>query len=299
MKSLAGYLMRGPAQAILVTSVFAVLSLLLPPLSYVSGAAVALVTLRLGPWRGLWVSGGATLGVALLSLALVRNPLPGPAYLMAMWIPLWVLAVSLRRTVSLERTLILAALFGAALIVAFHAGVENPVAFWQKAFEDLMREAGQKPEAVAGMQDAYALMTGAMGAGVTLSLLVSLFLARWWQAQLYHPGGFQREFHSLRFNRVLSLATLVTAAFALLGSGDTAAVAGDLLMVYMVLHLLHGLAVAHHLVKRGGAHPAWLFALYGLLLVALPPTAITIAAVGFADSWFDFRTFFGAKSQEG
>lgn len=299
MKFLAGYLMRGPAQAILVTSVFAVLSLLLPPLSYVSGAAVALVTLRLGVWKGLWISGVAAIAVALLSLALIQNPMPGPAYLMAVWLPLWVLGASLRRTKSLERVVVLAAVFGGALIVGFHAGVENPVAFWQQVFEELLREAGQGAETVAAMKDAYALMTGAMAAAVTLSLLVSLFLARWWQAQLYNPGGFQVEFHALRFARALSLATLVIAFFALFGSGSTAALAGDLLIVQVVLHLLHGLAVAHHLVKRGGAHPAWLFALYGLLFMALPPTAITLAVVGFADSWFDFRTFFGTKSQEG
>jgi hypothetical protein len=298
MKFLAGYVMRGPMQAILVTTLGAMLSLILPPLSYLSGATVGLVTLRLGAWRGLTVAGGAALAAGLLSLLTVRTALPGGAYFVVVWLPVIVLAVHLKRTVSLARTLGLAAVFGGAMIAALHVGVADPAAFWQKVFEDLLKQAGRGPEPAAEMQEAFRLMTGAMAAALTLSLVASLFIARWWQAQLYNPGGFQSEFHALRFSRVLGVVTLVTAAGALAG-GSVTALAGDLLLVWLVLHLLHGLAVAHGLVKKGGANALWLFGMYALMLWPpfLPPTVITLAALGFADEWFDFRSFFGKKEE--
>lgn len=299
MKFLAGYLMRGPTQAILVTSVTAMLSLLLPPLSYLSGAAAGLVTLRLGAWRGLTTIAGAAAAVALLALAIIRSPIPGPAYLVAVWLPMWALAMSLRFTVSLEKSMLLASAFGGLLVAAIHGSVQEPALFWQKIFEDLLRQAGQETPLPAEMQEAYALMTGAMAAGVTLSLWASLFIARWWQALLYNPGGFQREFHALRFGRKLGLATLAVAGVALYGGPELEPFAGDLVMVFVVLHLLHGVAVVHGLVARSGGHVAWLVGLYALLLVAAPPTAITLSAVGFADAWFDFRSFFGMKREEG
>jgi hypothetical protein len=299
MKFLAGYLMRGPMQAILVTSVGALLSLLLPPLSYLSGAAVALVALRFGAWKGLQVCGGAALAVTLLSVFVLQSALPGPAYLIVVWLPVLALAVHLRRTVSLESALGLAAVFGAAMVVAVHVGVSNPAAFWQKVFEDLLRQAGEGAEAPAGMEEAFRLMTGAMAAAVTLSLLASLFVARWWQALLYNPGGFQREYHALRFGRKFGVLTMLTAGMALLGDTGIAGPAGDLLLVYLVLHLLHGLAVAHALVRNAGARAAWLVAIYALLITPLlPATVVTLAAVGFADEWFDFRSFFGKKNEE-
>jgi len=299
MTFLAGYLMRGPTQAMLVTSVAAVLSLLLPPLSYLSGAAVALVTLRLGTWRGLMVAGGAAVAVTALALVAMQNALPGPAYFVVVWLPVLALAAHLRRTVSMERALGLAAVFGGAMVAAIHIGVSDPAAFWQRMFEDLLREAGQGPEKAAEMQEAFRLMTGAMAAAVTLSLLASLFIGRWWQALLYNPGGFQREFHALRFGRAFGVVTMVTAAIALFTDGSISAAAGDLLLVYLVLHLLHGLAVAHSLVRNAGASVAWLAAIYVFMVTPLlPATVVTLAAAGFADEWFDFRSFFGKHKDE-
>ena len=51
MKSLANYVMRGPVQAIVVAAVTGIFSVL-PLVSYLSGAAVGLVTLRIGPAKG-------------------------------------------------------------------------------------------------------------------------------------------------------------------------------------------------------------------------------------------------------
>ncbi|MCK9531390.1 MAG: hypothetical protein M0R77_12650 [Gammaproteobacteria bacterium] len=297
MKFLAGYAMRGPMQAVLVAAVCALLSLVVPPLSYLGGGTVALVTLRLGSWQGAKVMLGAALAVTALSLLVLRSAVPGPAFLVALWLPVWVLALELRRSVSLRHAMVVAGGFGALFVIVLYGALDNPAAFWHEVFEKVFSEAGG--QAGDAMAEAYGVMTGALAAGFTLSLLGSLFIARWWQALLYNPGGFQSEFHALRFGPLLGLGTLAVASLAFLGDERLAAFASDLVIVLIVLLLLHGIAVVHGLVRLKGVHGAWLGLMYVLLLFMLPQTAITLSAVGLADAWFDFRAFFGAKREEG
>ena len=54
MGFLASYIMRGRLQAMIVASTLALLSLIIPPVSVVSSATVALVTLRRGAVEGLY-----------------------------------------------------------------------------------------------------------------------------------------------------------------------------------------------------------------------------------------------------
>ena len=71
MRLLASFVMRGMSQAVMAIGALALLSLLFPPLSVLSSAAVALVTLRRGLRDGLIVLLLGTTACALLAL-------PGP-----------------------------------------------------------------------------------------------------------------------------------------------------------------------------------------------------------------------------
>lgn len=297
MKFIANYVMRGPMQAILVASVAGILALLVPLFSYLSGAAVGLVALRVGPSRGALIALGATAAVAALTGLLWQNPLPGLALLFGVWLPVIGLAVSLRRTVSLPRTVLLAGIFGAGLVLGIHVAVDSPAEWWLQSLTELLNGELPKetvPEDVFGQ--VAGIMTGVVGAAFSLSVLGSLLLARWWQAMLFNPGGFREEFHGLRLWRHLSAVTLVLLTLVLVG-GPGAGPALDLLMVAGMLHVLQGIAVVHGLVGRTGSSVGWLVGMYVLLLVAMPQAVITLALAGFADSWFDFRTYFGARDE--
>jgi len=106
--------------------------------------------------------------------------LVGPVLLLGLWLPVWGLAASLRRTVSLPRTVLLAGLFGAGLVLGFHAAVGDTTAWWSRVFEAFLGDGLQ----AAGAEQAEALaqvagiMTGFVGAAFTLSVLGSLLLAR-------------------------------------------------------------------------------------------------------------------------
>lgn len=302
MRFLAEFVMQGRMQAVVATAAAAALSLLLPPLTYLSGAAVGLVTLRIGPRQGLQVVVGAMLAVGMLSAVAMRTPLPALGFALVLWIPVWVLAANLRRNVSLARSVQLAGMFGVMLVVGIHVTTDNPALWWRGELERLLHPAleGAATQTIDEMTAAIAqiaqLMTGLMGGLMGLSLLLSLFIARWWQALLYNPGGFKEEFHQLRLGRGFTIVSLLVGLGLLLSSGVP--MATDLLVVMVMLFMLQGLAVSHGLVARAGAGRGWLVVLYLMLVLALPQTALTLALAGFTDNWFDFRTVFGAKPKQ-
>lgn len=299
MRFLATYVARGPLQATLVVAVSALLSLILPPLGYLGGAAVSLVTLRMGWRQGLLLILGAMIVTGLLGMLLIGNPLAGVIFGLTFWLPLWVMAVSLRRTANLVRSLLLGALFGVVTVLLFHSGTADPAQWWF----DLLQEALQK--SITEMSDAEqvqflqnlkviaGLMTGGAAAVLSASLIGCLLLGRWWQALLYNPGGFGEEFRSLRLGRSFTLGFLAVLLFFALGVGGL--LFQNIFVVLLVPFVIQALAVAHTLVRVRRLNNGWLAALYLLLVVANGHMLLLLGFFGAMDNWFDFRRLFAHK----
>jgi len=219
-------------------------------------------------------------------------------------VPVWILAANLRRSVDLAQSVKLAGLFGAMLVIGIYLATDNPVTWWKESLQTALSPAleGAAKERIDEMTTAVAqiakLMTGLMGGLMGLTLLGCLFIARWWQALLYNPGGFRSEFYQLRLGRRFAGATLVAGVLLLISSSTSMPIAIDLLMVMVMLYMIQGLAVSHGMVAKAGANARWLVVLYLLLVFALPQTALTLAVAGFTDNWFDFRTIFGEKPKQ-
>jgi uncharacterized membrane protein len=128
MQFLAAYVLKGRMQAVLVTAVTAILALMLPPFSYLSGASVALVTLRHGLQAGLQLSLMSTAAVAVLLLALQMPLQLSGVFLLVLWLPVMALASSLRRSASPARTVVLAMGFGVMVLLGFVLALEEPSA---------------------------------------------------------------------------------------------------------------------------------------------------------------------------
>ena len=143
------------------------------------------------------------------------------------------------------------------------------------------------------------MMTGMFAAAITFGIVISLFLARWWQAILYNPGGFRQEFYALRLGKAFGIVTVAVAAVALAALPGTGALR-DVLPLLVLLQLLQGLAVVHGLVAEAGANKAWLVAVYVLLVLPTVTTqaALTLAVAGLVDNWMNFRMFFGNKGRK-
>jgi len=294
MRALASFVMRGRSQAVMVVTVMGMLSLLLPPLSLLSSAAVALVTLRMGEREGFLTLVLAAAACGLLGLVALGSALPLVELALLSWMPMWLLGLLLRNTRSLSLTVQAGLVFGLAMIAIYQWQIPDPVAEWRHLLEPLRQQVVSsqlmdEPAAAQLLENIARWMTGALAAGFFLQLTLSLFLGRWWQSLLYNPGGFRQEFHRLRAAKLLgylALALLVVH-FAL---GVDWAPVRYLLALLLALYFLQGLAVAHATLAQAGASPGWLVGLYLLLVLALYYVMAALAATGLADTWLDFRT---------
>jgi hypothetical protein len=203
-----------------------------------------------------------------------------------LWLPLVLLAAWLRYSVSLPRTLELAAGLTALAVVAFYAMVPNPTDYWTTVFghlRQLMGGAQVDPQAWQALVDSFApVMTGLWGVNLLGVVVISLVLGRWWQALLYNPGGFRQEFHGLRLETwYAAVALVLLGGGAMVGPG----LLYDLALVVTSVFTLQALAVAHNIVARRGWSSGWLVGVYLVLPLALRAVAI----VGIIDVFVDLR----------
>jgi hypothetical protein len=294
MQAFARFIMRGRLQAIGVSAAATLLSLVLPPLNYVSSAVIALVTLRRGWHDGLAVMAGTAAALAVFVGLSHTNPLPAVLLAGVVWVPVWLLSLVLRQTVSLSAMISTAALMGGAAVIGVYLALDDPAQFWHGLLNRLIDEIRRQNENSAAdalgqvLTNAAPHLTGVAVAALMLGLILSVFLGRWWQALLYNPGGFRREFHGLRLGRHFAVATLVIMVVTAVGGEWPAEVAANVLTVAATAYLLHGLGLLHGVVAGRHINVAWLIGVYALTFL-WPPSTLLLGAAGFVDSWMDIR----------
>ncbi len=293
MRELARFVMRGRLHAGAVAGLLGGLCLFLPPLSYLSGAAVGLVSLRSG-WRdALVVSMLATAIASVIALPIAHRPEPGMMLMLLLWLPVmggcWVLRV----TRSQGPALLVMAAFAALLAIGLRLYTGGDVAsWWQTLIENLIenRQMGSPNIDLAIKQGSFELMNGFLTMVLGLSLILTILLARWWQALLYNPGGFRAEFHALSVPKSLAVAATALGALVFSGTVATSSIWVDLFMVSMMVYLVQGLAVIHGMVGGRGLSSWWLAPIYVGLFFVPPHVILGLVMVGLVDSLVDFRS---------
>lgn len=294
MQFLAAFIMKGRMQAMMVASTLALLSLPFPPVSIVSSASVALVTLRKGAIEGLYVLICACLAAALLSMFLLGGYQFALMYGVVLWVPVWLISIVLREGRQLAVALQIAVLLGIAGVLVFYLYQPEPAQIWRGVLDVMVRpmlEANPdvSPEMVKQSANTFAhFMTGIIAAGTVYGLLFGLLLARWWQAALYNPGGFRAEFLALKGHAQLAMVTIAIAATALLTSGLIAELCWNVLVVLFVLYTFIGTAVLHcsfASMKGGRFMVPFLYA----TLLMIPHVMAAVALCGLTDTWLDLR----------
>ncbi len=281
MSGFLAFVMRTRMGAIGVVSLGAVL----PLLFWLSGAVLALITLRRGlAEAGLVLAGSAAILVPLYAL-LLGSPMAILQPLALIWVPVIALAQILRQTVSLAWTLQIGALLAAAAVLGFHVIHGDPTLFWEQTLQALARVLSGGNPGLEWQQAAAQLAPRLTGLWVMNMLGIAVgcvLLGRWWQAVLYNPGGFRDEFQSLRF--ATWFAGLGLAAVAG-GIASGPGLFADLGTVLGAVFLFQALAVVHSLARQRGWHAGWLVGFYLLLPLLMRPVAL----LGLADTFVDFR----------
>lgn len=296
MGGLAAFVMRGKPQAVLVTAAAGVAGLVIHPLSYLSGAALALVTLRLGPWTGAQVMLLAALAVGLVGLVSAGSWIPSLGLVLGLWLPLWASAQALRATVSLALAIQVIAGFAAAAVLWLHVVEADPAAWLQAQAEAFFRLALAGGASEADLQQVVGLLSGFLNPGFLAAawlagIVLSLFLARGWQARLYNPGGFRAELHGLRFGMPAGIAAVLAMGSALAFGGKAGLIADDLGRVALGAYLFAGMGLMHWFAARRGMHWGWLAGFYAVAILLLPQLLLALAFAGIVDTWLAVRRF--------
>lgn len=291
MRALAEFIMRGRMQAILVV----VVSAALPLLFWLSAAAGCLVLLRRG------------LSDALGILAWALLPAIGwwyfgePRTLLVLLGALG-LALLLRASLSWDRVLLCSVALGLVYGLILGAVFREPIAAMAGELQKLL------PQMLDGVHQQMSVderarldsliapvLTGLLAALLQIVSLLSLMLGRYWQALLYNPGGFGREFRALRLPLAPAMLLLVGM---LLGPnlGPQMAMLTPLCSVPLVFAAI---ALLHGLVAQGRLAKFWLVGLYITLLLFMQLTYPLLVVLAIVDSLFDFRGRFERKQGSG
>ena len=285
MRALADFIMRGRVQASIVVAGCAAL----PLLFWLSAAAGSLVFLRRGfkdassvivwgilPALAWWVFGEPrTLMVLLGTLGL---------------------AALLRAGHSWNRVLLssiaLGLLYGVVLGSVFREPIEALARALEKALpqmlDGLYQQLSVEEQAHLGSL-IVPVLGGLIAALLQVVSVLALMVGRYWQAVLYNPGGFGREFQAVRIPLVPMLVLLACMLFGPnLGSGLAL-----LTPLCSVPLMFAGVALLHGLVAQKRLARFWLVGLYVTLVLFMQLTYPLLVVLAIVDSLIDFR---GRKS---
>lgn len=297
MHRLASFIMAGRTQAVIVAVLLAVAGAMFPPIALFSGAVVGLVTLRLGPDQGLIVLGWGSIALAILAGVLLGSPAAGLVYAIAQWVPVMLVALVLRRTGSWSMVMTALAIAGAAVILGVHLWIPNATTMWtgvlHKGLGELLQQAGMSQSDMTALIAQIArYATGAFMMSLEFSVVLSLMIARVWQASLYNPGGFGQEYTAWRMSHIMAgIAIILVIALFIMHNK----IIVELIMVMLTPFLFQSLGLFHGLIRQTGGHVGWLIGLYLLLFLATPQVGSLLAAIGVIDSFADFRKRFENK----
>lgn len=288
MRALADFIMRGRVQATLVVVGCAAL----PLLFWLSAAAASLVLLRRG-----FKDATSVIAWAVLP-GLVWWFLGEPRTLMVLLGALG-LAACLRAGQSWNRVLLysvgLGLLYGVILGSVFREPIEALAQALAKGLPQMLGGFYQKLSVEEqGRLGAILVpvLVGLVAAALQLVTVLSLMLGRYWQAALYNPGGFGREFHAVRFT--VAPASLLVVGM-LFGPNLGLAMLTPLCSVPL---MLAGAALLHGLVAQKRLARFWLTGMYVTLVLFMQLTYPLLVVLAIVDSLIDFRGRLSPKGDD-
>jgi len=294
VRSLVRFIVRSRTHAIGV----AVIGMLVPPFSFVSGGVVGLTVLRYGLADGALVL-AVTMAVSTLAMGLMLGTYqPVVIFVLFTGLPVLLLAQVLRKTESQGAALTAAGAMGGVVLAGIHLLTANPVAWWRAKLERFVaqpiREANPDlaPEMLRHLDETMEGMSAVMlslPAATVVGAMLILWLARWMHASIDNPGGFGKEFRALSMDRRVAFVCVALALLAMLAGNIAGGLFRGLLVLAIIMYTIQGIALVHAVVHKRGAPVIWLVAVYAAIVIIPPAAILGLALTGFSDTWFDFR----------
>jgi hypothetical protein len=282
MRALAEFIMRGRMQATLVVAGCAAL----PLLYWLGAAAGCLVLLRRGLKDALGV-----LALGLLPALIWWLYSDDPRALLVL-LGSASLALVLRASESWNRVLLVSiamgVVFSVVLGMAFGPQIEMLAQALIKVMPSLLGDVYQQMSVDEQARFASLItpiLTGLIAALLQIVSVLSLIVGRYWQALLYNPGGFGREFRAVRIP--LGPAMLLLAGMVV--TPNLGVQMSMLVPLCSVPLVFAGLALIHGLVAQKRLAKFWLVGLYVTLLLFMQLIYPLLVVLAIVDSLIDFR----------
>jgi len=277
MRALAAFVMSSRRNAIIAAMILGIM----PVINILSAPVVALVCLRQGAVEGLKV----LVWALLPTIAWMQV---GEIFPFAILVGTYCLALVLRSTDSWELTLSSSVLVGLAALAYVYL---NPLFFERMGQVIEVLQASPDLQGEVFLQDKELLLSQLafwFSFVAALFCILMLMLARYWQAGLYKPGGFQIEFRQIRLGKTSAAILLALTGLGLFGGGYLTP------LLYSALPLLvAGLGLMHGIIALKRWPVAALVILYITLLSPYTLSFLIVAAV--MDSSVDFRKRFSQQ----
>ena len=298
--ALARYTLKGPYQAAGVVGLLAVLAVFIVPLlgqslatviltlatNLCAVALVGLIILTQGPGMGLKVIAASAVGASLAAWLVLVSPEPVISMVVLQWLPVIVLAQTLRSTSSLSVTVLAGIVLGVVVIALqymFWSELERNWVAQILARDDVTELDQEQSQQLAHFVRLLMLL---FASSLYLMYMLVLFLARWMQARLSDSESFRREFCALKLGRPAALVAAVAAPLGLwLQQGWLLSFALLLIIAFM----FQGIAVVHSKLAGKKQGFALLLLYYVLLVFTWQITGILTSFTGIIDNWLGFR----------
>jgi hypothetical protein len=291
MLGLANFVMKGPMQALIAAVLLSALTIWIAPLGLLVGAIIGLVTLRVGVTEGFKVLVWSVLANVGLTVALTGSYLPAWISVMEYMLPIWLMAVVLRKTNSLALALQLAMILVGLGVIGLHLMIPSPADWWLSLFNQQIKpllDESQLDYQLEGIQELAKMLTMLLASFALILWFSILLIARWWQGSLYNPGQFQADFYQFALPKNIAYLAILLAVLGLV-FGQESGLIFDLSGVMIAGLMFQGLAIAHQTVAVKKLHTAWLVSLY-VALFLFPQVMLILATIGLLDIWSDFRS---------
>ena len=279
MKALAEFILRGRLQALIVALIGSFFPL-------ISTSAVALVSLCKGAKEGtllfLWVS----LALVLLQQSGSENPLLTAVSIVSLGI--MVLAAEVHRVMaSWQWTLLVIVVVAVISAQGFAILMGSSLTSLVATAQDLLNAVkSQGQDAQTSIVLSESMLLGLVATILAIGSIMSLMLARWWQAGVQNPGGFQKEFHGFSIDAKIAVMLIVILVVGQFFS-QSAQIWVDIAALPLIIA---GIALVHFAVKLFGQGRQWLAFLYvGMIMVGKPVTLLLVV-LGLTDSLIDLRS---------
>jgi hypothetical protein len=288
---LARFILKGPSQAALVAASMAVLGLAVPPATWISAAAIILVTLVNGPKSGLITTALSLAGAALFAFLIFSAPELALIFVLLAWLPSWLIATVLRQTVSLAYSLQVLTLMSMLAIVMLYLVYPDLGELWRQPLDEIVQQlADQSTDfSLAELKQTedwvIAFLPGLFASSIMFGTILSLFLGRWWQAVFYNQGGFAKEFQSLDLGKVSALCAITIISIAAVVDSVFAVA---MVTVVLVLYGIQSLSLLHAAINIRKMNAVWLFVIY-LAMFFVPHLLLLLIMASLSDPWLNIR----------